>query len=115
MTLKRDIEMTQAMIDRYGRINGDNDIIHYDHDYAVARGFRGTLNHGMMTLGYMADMGARSYGADWLYRGELKVKWIDPVCPGDNLAIEADDGGAVTATVQTGLAASGKIGLAKDK
>ena len=114
MSLKRDIEMTQAMIDRYGRINGDNDIIHYDHDYAVARGFRGTLNHGMMTLGYMADMGARTYGSDWLYRGELNVKWIDPVCPGDNLTIETDDG-SVTAKVQTGLAASGKIGLAEDK
>ena len=114
MTLKREIDMTQPMIDRYGRINGDNDIIHYDHDYAVARGFRGTLNHGMMTLGYMADMGARTFGADWLYGGELTVKWIDPVCPGDRLTIETDDG-TVTATVQTGLAANGRIGLAEDK
>lgn len=114
MSQKREIEMTQAMIDRYGRINGDNDIIHYDHDYAVARGFRGTLNHGMMTLGYIADLGAQKYGADWLYRGDLKVKWVDPVCPGDTLTVEADDDGAVTATVQAGTAATGRVELSED-
>ena len=113
MTLTAKIEMTQAMIDRYGRINGDNDIVHYDHDYAVARGFRGTLNHGMMTLAYVAELGARKFGKDWFYGGELKVKWIDPVCPGDLLVVEVDDQGQVTGAVETGLVVSGTVAASR--
>ena len=112
MTISRTIEMTQEMIDRYGRLNGDNDIIHYDHDYAVARGFRGTLNHGMMTLGYIAELGARTYGRDWFFRGELKVKWIGPVGPGDVLKIEVDDAGQASAAVAQGPVASAEVTLA---
>lgn len=112
MTQRRAIPQTQEMIDRYGRINGDNDIIHYDRDYAVARGFRGTLNHGMMTLGYIAELGAERFGRDWFYAGELQVKWIDPVCPGDTLEIAADEAGEVEARVAQGPVASGRIGKA---
>ncbi len=111
--MKREIQITQPMIDGYGRINGDNDIIHYDHDYAVARGFRGTLLHGPHMTAFVADLGARRYGADWLYRGRLHTKWIGSVCPDDlfaaNLAddgsIEAVSGGSIvmvgTATIQS--------------
>lgn len=114
MTLKRSIETTQAMIDRYGRINGDNDIIHYDHDYAVERGFRGTLNHGMMTMGYIAELGARKFGKDWFTGGEIYVKWINPVCPGDVLEIEVGEDGTVDCAVQVGPAAKATVGLAED-
>ena len=34
------VVMTQEKIDRYGKLNGDWDILHYDHDYCVKRGFR---------------------------------------------------------------------------
>ena len=114
MTISRTIEMTQEMIDRYGRLNGDNDVIHYDHDYAVARGFRGTLNHGMMTLGYIAELGARKNGRDWFFRGELKVKWIDPVCPGDVLEVEVDDAGQASAAVAQGPVARAEVTLAEE-
>ncbi len=110
--LRREVPQTQAMIDRYGRINGDNDIIHYDHDYAVKRGFRGTLNHGMMTMGYIAELGARKFGRDWFYGGELYVKWTGPVCPGDKLVIEVEEDGRTRAEVEAGPVATGKMGLA---
>ena len=115
MTTSRTIHQTQAMIDRYGRLNGDNDIIHYDPDYARRRGFRGTLNHGLMTLGYVAEVGAQRWGRDWFYGGELTLKWTDPVCPGDDLAVSADEDGAVTCEVQTGLVAEGRIGVSGDE
>ena len=114
MTISRTIEMTQEMIDRYGRLNGDNDIIHYDHHYAVARGFRGTLNHGMMTLGYIAELGARKTGRDWFFRCALNVKWIDPVCPGDVLEVQAEDAGQASAAVPQGPVANAKITLAAE-
>jgi acyl dehydratase len=94
--------ITQAMINRYGRINGDNDIIHYDEDYARQRGFRGTLAHGLMLMGYAAELAAREYGKDWYTRGEIKTKWIKPVCPGDQLTVALDDNGALQASVDDG-------------
>jgi len=95
--MKREIDITQEMIDGYGRINGDNDIIHYDHDYALARGFRGTLLHGPHMTAFAADLGAKRYGKEWLYRGHLKTKWIGPVCPKDRFVVELSDDGTVKA------------------
>lgn len=90
-------EISQHTIDRYGQINGDNDIIHYDHDYALKRGFRGTLAHGLMVMGYAAELGARNFGEDWYTRGKLRMKWVKPVCPGDSLTVSADPEGNVEA------------------
>jgi len=101
----------QEVIDRYGRINGDNDIIHYDEAYAAARGFRGTLAHGLMVMGYAAEFGARRYGADWHRRGSLSVVWTAPVCPGDTVTVTADDAGELSGSVQSGHVLAGKLAL----
>jgi acyl dehydratase len=91
--MQRTISITQEKIDRYGDINGDYDIVHYDHDYAVKRGFRGTLVHGPHLSGFAANLAFEKYGEDWLRRGRLHTKWIAPVCPGDELVVDiADDG-----------------------
>jgi acyl dehydratase len=109
--IKREIRITQEMIDRYGKINGDNDIIHYDHDYAVARGFRGTLLHGPHMTAFCADLGAAKYGADWLYRGRLHTKWIGPSCPGDEFIAEIEDNGSISATSGGAIAVIGSATL----
>ncbi|MCK9507493.1 MAG: MaoC family dehydratase [Pigmentiphaga sp.] len=95
--MQRSLNITQGMIDAYGRINGDNDIIHYDHDYAVERGFRGTLLHGPHMTALAADLGAQRYGEAWLYQGKLHTKWIGPVCPGDTFLAKLDESGAIEA------------------
>ena len=55
--LEHKVLMTQEKIDRYGKLNGDNDILHYDHDYCIKRGFRGTLAHGMHNMAPAVDLG----------------------------------------------------------
>ena len=109
--MERAIKVDQAMIDRYGRINGDNDIIHYDHDYAVKRGFRGTLAHGLMVLGYAVELATRKWGKDWHHRGDLEVKFVGPVIPGDEVKITIGDDGTLVARVPAGEAMVGRIGL----
>lgn len=97
--------VTQETIDRYGRINGDNDIIHYDAEYAARRGFRGTLAHGLMVMAYAAELGAEQHGRSWFTDGELEVVWTAPVCPGDEVTVRTEgesvhgevDGGSVLA------------------
>ena len=97
--MKRDIEITQAKIDGYGAINGDYDIVHYDHDYALQRGFRGTLVHGPHLSAFVCDLALKTYGDSWFTKGRLRTKWIAPVCPGDLLTVALEKDGAVMETV----------------
>lgn len=100
--LEKKVAMTQAIIDQYGAINGDNDTIHYDEALAKSRGFRGTLAHGLNVMGYAAGLAAKKYGEDWYTRGELYTKWIAPVCPGDNLVVTLNEDGNIEGAVAQG-------------
>jgi acyl dehydratase len=102
------------MIDRYGKINGDNDIIHYDHDYAVKRGFRGTLLHGPHMTAFGAELAAKRFGKDWHYRGRLYTRWVGPVCPGDRFEVELADDGTLSARVGEQKAMTGSASLRKN-
>lgn len=107
----REIPITQDKIDGYGRINGDNDIIHYDHAYALQRGFRGTLLHGPHMTAFGADLGARKHGQAWLTRGRLKTKWVGPSCPGDSFRVRLDEAGQLEATSGGSVAMVGSATL----
>lgn len=91
--MKQEYLITQEMIDRYGEINGDNDIIHYDAEYAAKRGFKAPLAHGLMVQGYASALAARKYGADWFTRGEIEVKFVGPLYPDEKITVEIDDEG----------------------
>jgi len=111
--MRKEIHITQELIDQYGRINGDNDTIHYDHDLAISRGFRGTLAHGLMVMGYAASLAAKKYGEKWYTGGEIYTKWIAPMCPGDDLVVTLADDGEVTGAVKEGPTMVGYARLAK--
>jgi len=95
--MEKRIFITQAMIDQYGVLNGDNDIIHYDIDYARQRGYKDTLAHGPMVMGYAVELAARMYGDAWHRRGEIEVKFVAPTYPNEELVVSIDDGGNVVA------------------
>jgi acyl dehydratase len=111
---EKTIPQTQALFDAYGVLNGDNDILHYDDDYARKKGFRGTLGHGLMYTGYVADLAAQRYGKDWHYRGELTVKFVAPVCPGDQLRVTLSDDGTAKCESQFGTTLVGSARLVGD-
>jgi acyl dehydratase len=100
-TLSHTVEMSQEKIDRYGKLNGDWDILHYDHDYCIQRGFRGTLAHGMHNMAPAVDLALERYGRDFYYGGRIEVRWTGPVCPGDRQLTTLDPAGKVTASVGT--------------
>ncbi len=109
--LEKTIPQTQEMFDAYGRLNGDNDILHYDKAYANEKGFRGTLGHGLMYTGYVANLAAKKYGRDWHYRGELTVKFVAPVCPEDRLVVTLNDDGTAQCASQFGTTLVGSAKL----
>lgn len=112
---KKTIEMTQEIIDRYGRLNGDRDVLHYDDDYARERGFRGTLAHGLMVQGYANDLAVQKHGRDWFERGVIEVRFVGPTCPGDELSVEIDDDGTLTAKVPSNVSLVGRAYLRDDE
>lgn len=118
--LKSKYVISQQAIDRYGAINGDNDLIHYDEGYAKERGFRGTLAHGLMVMAYAAELGAIRFGQRWHEGGRISVKWTAPVCPGDHLTVSVDENGEVHAAVsdfqrEGEVVMVGQIGIADDQ
>jgi acyl dehydratase len=110
--IEKTIPQTQQMFDEYGKLNGDNDVLHYDDAFAKQRGFRGTLGHGLMYTGYLCDLAAKKYGSDWFYRGRLQVKYVRPVCPGDILAVSIEPDGTAQCKSQFDTTLVGSASLA---
>jgi acyl dehydratase len=77
--------VTQETINRYGELNGDNDIVHYDDAFARAVGFRAPIAHGLMALGYLAETLREAWGTAWLTSGRLDIRWTAPIYPGDRI------------------------------
>lgn len=90
--------VTQETINRYGELNGDNDIVHYDAEFARAHGFRAPIAHGMMVLGYLSETLREAWGMAWLTSGSVDVRWVAPVYPGDRIT----PGGRVIERVEDG-------------
>jgi acyl dehydratase len=113
--LSHKVHMTQEKIDRYGKLNGDWDILHYDHDYCIKRGFRGTLAHGMHNMAPAVDLALEKYGKDFYYRGQVSVRWTGPVCPGDDQLTVLDEADNVVAQVSatTGTPANATVMVGK--
>lgn len=75
----------QPMIDRYGKINGDSNTIHYDKEFAQECGFPDTIAHGLMTFGFISEMMTRFFGKGWIKGGKMEMSFIEPVHPGDSI------------------------------
>lgn len=91
------LAVTQARIDAYGRANGDAERMHYDAEYARARGFRGPIAHGTMLAASLVDLALRRYGAGFLEAGRLAIRWTSPVCAGDVQVATIDEAGRIEA------------------
>lgn len=79
------------------------------HDDAVAAryGFRGGLVPGVTVYGYLAQAVCEHFGADWLERGAMDVRFHKPVYHGDDVtvALRAEADGRVR--VEAGDCAAG--------
>lgn len=95
------LHVTQDRIDRYGRANGDAEMMHYDASYARQRGFRGTIAHGTMLVAPLVDLALRRYGPRFLSEGTLAIRWTSPVCCGDVQVATIDDAGRIEAVNDT--------------
>lgn len=77
--------ITQETIDRYARASGDFNPIHVDPAFAQRSPFGGTIAHGLLSLAFLSQMMHQWAGEAWPGGGELEVRFLRPVRPGETV------------------------------
>ena len=88
----------QRQIDAYAQASGDHNPVHLDPSFAKSVGLPGTIAHGLLDMGILADAVARFAGGNQ-YVLCLSCRFSKPLLPGDTLICE----GRVTA-IENGVA-----------
>ena len=86
--------------------------IHAD-DVAQQYGFKGGLVPGVTVYAYMLRPVAERWGRDWVERGTMAARFLQPLYEGEEASVEFDDGGDGTITVRNGagdVCATGRAG-----
>jgi 3-hydroxybutyryl-CoA dehydratase len=100
--------ISQADIDAFARISGDDNPAHVDAEWAEGTRLGGRVAHGMLTAGLIsAVLGTQLPGPGSIYMSQT-LRWVAPVRPDDLLTatatvkeIVADKGRLVLETVVT--------------
>ena len=90
--------VTQQQIDAYAEASGDHNPIHVDPDFARSVGLPGTIAHGLLEMGILAEAIARWAGGNDNLRS-LECRFNKPlragdtiICSGHVIAVDADEG-----------------------
>ena len=95
--------ISQADIDAFARISGDDNPAHVDAGWAAGSRLGGRVAHGMLTAGLIsAVLGTKLPGPGSIYMSQT-LRWVAPVRPGDLLT--------ATATITEIVAEKGRVVL----
>ena len=87
MTESFTVTVTEAMMDAFYAVSGDNSPIHMDADYAVGRGYPGRVVYGMLGASFFSTLaGVYLPGEHCLLHG-VDCKFARPVFVGDTLTV----------------------------
>ncbi len=78
--------VTTTQLVMYAGASGDFNRIHYDLPFAQAAGLGGVIAHGMLTMGFAAEMLAAWAGPSAFVRG-IGANFKSPVRPGDQVML----------------------------
>jgi acyl dehydratase len=95
--------VTQEQIGAYAVASGDHNPIHLDPDFARSVGLPGTIAHGMLDMGILADAIASWAGGNENLLS-LTCRFSKPLLPGDTIictgtVVSVDDAGVATLEV----------------
>ena len=77
--------VTEADIERFADVTGDDNPVHFDEDWASATMFKGRITHGMLSASYIsAVIGTRLPGPGAIYMGQT-LRFCAPVRIGDTV------------------------------
>lgn len=78
-------KVTQSQVNAYAEAAGDFNPIHVDAKFASGTKFGRRIAHGMLILGFVAEMMRSTFPEVWPNGGSLKVKFRSPVFPGETV------------------------------
>jgi acyl dehydratase len=95
--------VTQEQINAYADASGDHNPIHVDPDFARSVGLPGTIAHGLLEMGILADAIA-SWAGGSANLLSLSCRFSKPLLPGDTIIctgtlVSVDDAGVATLEV----------------
>lgn len=80
-------EISTTDIVKYSCASGDFNPLHFDHLYATARGMKGVVAHGMLSMGLCASGIEKAFGQSfWLKK--IDARFIAPVYAGMSVDID---------------------------
>lgn len=77
--------ITREQLGDYARASGDFNPLHLDDHYASTTQFGGIIAHGMLTLAFISEMMASTFGPVWLESGTLRVRFKGAARPGEQV------------------------------
>lgn len=77
-------KVTQEQIDAYAEASGDHNPIHVDPDFARMVGLPGTIAHGLLDMGILAEAVARWAGG-YDRVASLACRFSKPLLPGETI------------------------------
>ena len=83
----------------------------HDDDVARTLGFRGALVPGVTTWAYLTRPCVDRWGADFVVRGTMSVRFLSPVYEGDEVECRLHDDGTLEAVVDGDVRAAGQAAL----
>jgi acyl dehydratase len=95
--------VTQGQVNAYAEASGDNNPIHLDAEFARSVGLPGTIAHGMLEMGILAEAIASWAGGNANLLS-LSCRFSKPLLPGDTIictgtVVSVDDSGVATLEV----------------
>ena len=81
--------VTTTQLVMYAGASGDFNRIHYDLPFAREAGLDGVIAHGMLTMGFAAQLLAQMAGPEGFVK-RVEARFQSPVKPGDVVRIEAE-------------------------
>ena len=84
---KETTQISQEQINDWAELIGDFNPIHVDEEHAAQTDFEGTIAHGTMVLALCEGLVIRELGEDWVRGGSIKVRFVSPAKPGDDVKV----------------------------
>jgi acyl dehydratase len=88
--------VTTRQLVMYAGASGDFNRIHYDLPFAQEAGLGGVIAHGMLTMGFAAQL-MTDWGGPSALVEKISARFLTPVRPGDTVRLQ----GTVTAVEET--------------
>lgn len=82
------VTITEAMMDKFIEITGDVSPIHVDKEYALGKGFKDRVCHGMLFGSMFSTLAGVYLPGEHCLLHSVETKFLSPVFPTDNLKIQ---------------------------